>query len=133
MKQRGAGNGDSHSHQYSYGRALDRGACENIDAYWRAANYVSVGQIYPLENPLLTEPLKVEHVKPRLLGRWGTAAVVGWNVLWERFGRRDLYGNRKEMTLSAVAMARERPAADFPSSRSLAVAAWSVSRARRVP
>ena len=43
-----------------------------IDAYWRAANYVSVGQIYLLDNPLLREPLLPEHVKPRLLGHWGT-------------------------------------------------------------
>src|SRR5262249_12739244 len=39
-----------------------------IDAYWRAANYLSVGQIYLLDNPLLTEPLRIEHIKPRLLG-----------------------------------------------------------------
>ena len=43
-----------------------------IDAYWRAANYLSVGQIYLLDNPLLREPLRPEHVKPRLLGHWGT-------------------------------------------------------------
>ncbi len=43
-----------------------------IDAWWRAANYLSVGQIYLYANPLLTEPLKVEHIKPRLLGHWGT-------------------------------------------------------------
>jgi xylulose-5-phosphate/fructose-6-phosphate phosphoketolase len=43
-----------------------------IDAWWRAANYLAVGQIYLLDNPLLREPLKAEHVKPRLLGHWGT-------------------------------------------------------------
>src|SRR3954447_17311131 len=43
-----------------------------IDAYWRAANYLSVGQIYLLDNPLLRRPLRPEHVKPRLLGHWGT-------------------------------------------------------------
>src|SRR6187200_566073 len=43
-----------------------------IDAWWRAANYLSVGQIYLLDNPLLREPLTVAHVKPRLLGHWGT-------------------------------------------------------------
>jgi xylulose-5-phosphate/fructose-6-phosphate phosphoketolase len=43
-----------------------------MDAYWRAANYLSVGQIYLLDNPLLKEPLKKEHIKPRLLGHWGT-------------------------------------------------------------
>jgi len=41
-----------------------------MDAYWRAANYLSVGQIYLLDNPLLREPLSLEHVKPRLLGHW---------------------------------------------------------------
>ncbi|MGH3390464.1 MAG: phosphoketolase, partial [Actinomadura sp.] len=44
-----------------------------IDAYWRAANYLSVGQIYLLANPLLREPLRPEHIKPRLLGHWGTS------------------------------------------------------------
>ena len=43
-----------------------------IDAYWRAANYLSVGQIYLMANPLLREPLRAEHTKPRLLGHWGT-------------------------------------------------------------
>ena len=43
-----------------------------MNAYWRAANYLSVGQIYLYANPLLREPLKLEHVKPRLLGHWGT-------------------------------------------------------------
>ncbi|GIH71820.1 phosphoketolase family protein [Sphaerimonospora thailandensis] len=47
-------------------------ALELIDVYWRAANYLSVGQIYLLDNPLLTEPLRPEHIKPRLLGHWGT-------------------------------------------------------------
>ena len=42
-----------------------------IDAYWRAANYLSVGQIYLLDNPLLRHPLSLEHIKPRLLGHWG--------------------------------------------------------------
>ncbi len=44
-----------------------------IDAYWRAANYLSVGQIYLLDNPLLKEPLELKHIKPRLLGHWGTS------------------------------------------------------------
>ncbi|HEY7044423.1 MAG TPA: hypothetical protein VH419_12205, partial [Nocardioidaceae bacterium] len=42
-----------------------------IDRYWRAANYLTVGQIYLQENPLLREPLAAEHIKPRLLGHWG--------------------------------------------------------------
>jgi xylulose-5-phosphate/fructose-6-phosphate phosphoketolase len=51
---------------------LSESEFDRIDAYWRAANYLSVGQIYLLDNPLLTEPLRPEHVKPRLLGHWGT-------------------------------------------------------------
>src|SRR5438270_5217749 len=51
-----------------------------IDAYWRAANYLSVGQIYLLDNALLRQPLKPEHVKPRLLGHWGT--TPGLNLLY---------------------------------------------------
>jgi xylulose-5-phosphate/fructose-6-phosphate phosphoketolase len=56
-----------------------------IDAYWRAANYLSVGQIYLLDNPLLREPLKIEHVKPRLLGHWGT--TPGLNFLYAHMNR----------------------------------------------
>ena len=51
---------------------LDAGEVAGLDAYWRAANYLSVGQIYLLGNALLREPLALEHVKPRLLGHWGT-------------------------------------------------------------
>ena len=51
---------------------LDAEALLAIDSYWRAANYCSVGQIYLLDNPLLTEPLRPEHTKPRLLGHFGT-------------------------------------------------------------
>ena len=51
---------------------LEASELANIDAYWRAANYLSVGQIYLMTNPLLREPLRMEHVKPRLLGHWGT-------------------------------------------------------------
>src|SRR5438034_9355771 len=53
-------------------RPLDEEELRLIHAYWRAANYLSVGQIYLLDNPLLKEPLKLEHIKPRLLGHWGT-------------------------------------------------------------
>ena len=55
------------------------------DAYWRAANYLSVGQIYLLANPLLREPLKPEHVKPRLLGHWGT--TPGINFIYTHMNR----------------------------------------------
>ncbi|MBI4469460.1 MAG: hypothetical protein HY650_09090, partial [Acidobacteria bacterium] len=53
-------------------RPLGKEELRKIHAYWRAANYLSVGQIYLRENPLLIEPLRSEHIKPRLLGHWGT-------------------------------------------------------------
>ena len=56
-----------------------------LDAYWRAANYLSVGQIYLLDNPLLREPLRAEHVKPRLLGHWGT--TPGLNLIYVHLNR----------------------------------------------
>ena len=56
-----------------------------MDAYWRASNYLSVGQIYLLDNPLLKEPLKREHIKPRLLGHWGTSP--GLNMLYVHLNR----------------------------------------------
>src|SRR5687767_13870973 len=56
-----------------------------LDAYWRAANYLSVGQIYLLDNALLREELKPEHVKPRLLGHWGT--TPGLNFLYAHLNR----------------------------------------------
>ena len=56
-----------------------------IDAYWRAANYLSVGQIYLLDNPLLKQPLKDEHIKPRLLGHWGT--TPGLNFVYAHLNR----------------------------------------------
>ena len=56
-----------------------------IDAYWRAANYLSVGQIYLWNNPLLKEPLKLEHIKPMLLGHWGT--TPGQNFIYAHLNR----------------------------------------------
>src|SRR5215472_13641381 len=56
-----------------------------IDAYWRAANYLSVGQIYLLDNPLLRHRLEPEHIKPRLLGHWGT--TPGLNFIWAHMNR----------------------------------------------
>jgi len=56
-----------------------------VDAWWRAANYLSVGQIYLMENPLLREPLRPEHVKPRLLGHWGT--TPGLNFVYAHMNR----------------------------------------------
>ena len=58
---------------------------QSINRYWRAANYLSVGQIYLLDNPLLREPLKLEHIKPRLLGHWGT--TPGLNFIYAHLNR----------------------------------------------
>ena len=58
---------------------------ERIDAYWRAANFLSVGQIYLLDNPLLREPLRPDHIKPRLLGHWGT--TPGLNFIYAHLNR----------------------------------------------
>src|SRR5579864_9592311 len=56
-----------------------------LDGWWRAANYLSIGQIYLLDNPLLKEPLKLEHIKPRLLGHWGT--TPGLNLIYVHLNR----------------------------------------------
>src|SRR6202453_1776351 len=56
-----------------------------MNAYWRAANYLSVGQIYLMDNPLLKEPLELKHVKPRLLGHWGT--TPGLNLIYVHLNR----------------------------------------------
>ena len=66
-------------------RTYDPHDLELIDAYWRAANYLSVGQIYLTDNPLLREPLRPEHIKPRLLGHWGT--TPGLNLLYAHMNR----------------------------------------------
>ena len=67
------------------GRVLAVSELDALDAWWRAANYLSVGQIYLMSNPLLTEPLRPEHVKPRLLGRWGT--TPGLNMIYVHLNR----------------------------------------------
>lgn len=64
---------------------LDDKALQAIDAYWRAANYLSVGQIYLCDNPLLKEPLRLEHVKKLLLGHWGT--TPGQNFIYAHLNR----------------------------------------------
>ncbi|MCU1444320.1 MAG: phosphoketolase, partial [Cryobacterium sp.] len=58
---------------------------KQMDAYWRAANYLSVGQIYLYDNPLLKEPLVLNHIKPRLLGHWGT--TPGLNFIYVHLNR----------------------------------------------
>ena len=64
---------------------LDASALRELDAFWRAANYLSIGQIYLMANPLLREPLLPEHVKPRLLGHWGT--TPGLNFVYTHANR----------------------------------------------
>lgn len=66
-------------------KVLDTDLLNKIDAYWRAANYLSVGQIYLYDNPLLKEPLQLKHVKPRLLGHWGT--TPGLNFIYVHLNR----------------------------------------------
>jgi xylulose-5-phosphate/fructose-6-phosphate phosphoketolase len=66
-------------------KTLSPGMLQKIDAYWRAANYLSVGQIYLRDNPLLKEPLKLEHVKHMLLGHWGT--TPGQNFIYAHLNR----------------------------------------------
>src|SRR3984885_4773991 len=67
------------------GSTLSKSESKLIDAYWRAANYLSVGQIYLFDNPMLREPLKEEHIKPRLLGHWGT--TPGLNFVYAHLNR----------------------------------------------
>jgi xylulose-5-phosphate/fructose-6-phosphate phosphoketolase len=69
----------------SEARTMTAEDLELLDAYWRAANYLSVGQIYLLDNPLLREALRAEHVKPRLLGHWGT--TPGLNFIYAHLNR----------------------------------------------
>ena len=89
----------------------------DIDAYWRAANYLSVGQIYLLDNPLLREPLKLEHIKPRLLGHWGT--TPGLNFIYAHLNR-VIRAARPERDL------RDRPGPRRPGR-------WSPTSTSRAP
>src|SRR5512142_3285219 len=66
-------------------KPLSREELTDLDAYWRAANYLTVGQIYLQDNALLREPLRPEHIKPRLLGHWGTSP--GLNLLCAHLNR----------------------------------------------
>ena len=58
---------------------------EKMDAYWRAANYLSAGQLYLLDNPLLREPLTTDHIKKKIVGHWGT--VPGQNFIYVHLNR----------------------------------------------
>jgi xylulose-5-phosphate/fructose-6-phosphate phosphoketolase len=80
---------------------------EAIDRYWRAANYLAVGQIYLLDNPLLREPLRPEHVKPRLLGHWGT--TPGLNFVYAHMNR--VIRRRDVSAISVIGPGHGGPAA----------------------
>ncbi len=67
------------------GKELTADEAATLDRYWRAANYLAAGQIYLMGNPLLTSPLRPEHIKPRLLGHWGTSP--GLNFIWAHLNR----------------------------------------------
>ncbi len=73
------------SHNKNPSKPLSEDELQRMNGYWRAANYLSVGQIYLMDNPLLKQPLQLEHVKPRLLGHWGT--TPGLNFIYVHFNR----------------------------------------------
>ena len=75
----------TNSHATTAGPSAPTTLLAKMDAYWRAANYLSVGQIYLLDNPLLREPLQTRHIKPRLLGHWGTSP--GQNFIYVHLNR----------------------------------------------
>jgi xylulose-5-phosphate/fructose-6-phosphate phosphoketolase len=79
---------------------------QGLDAYWRAANYLSVGQIYLLANPLLKEPLRPEHIKPRLLGHWGT--TPGLNLIYAHLNR--VIRQRERQLMSVIGPGHGGPA-----------------------
>src|SRR5712691_3066756 len=98
-------------------RPLSADQLATIDAYWRAANYLSVGQIYLYDNPLLREPLTTRHIKPRLLGHFGT--TPGLNLVYAHLNRvikeRDLDviylagRSRHEAVVHPVLVSRRHP------------------------
>jgi len=85
---------------------MNRNNLQRLDAYWRAANYLSVGQIYLLDNPLLREPLLAEHVKPRLLGHWGTP--LGLNLLYFAFDKQKNPNTDRRFRASTARVATSR-------------------------
>ena len=91
-----------------------------LDAYWRAANYLSVGQIFLLDNPLLREPLAPEHVKPRLLGHFGT--TPGLNLVYAHLNRaiwaRDLTRSTSRAPATAAPASSRTRTSKAPTPRS---------------
>ncbi len=77
-----------------------------MDAYWRAANYLAAGQLYLLDNPLLKEPLKPEHIKKKIVGHWGT--VPGQNLIYVHLNRIIKQYNLDMILLSGPGSRRQR-------------------------
>ena len=109
--------------------ALAADELARIDAYWRAANYLSVGQIYLLDNPLLREPLRPEHVKPRLLGHWGTTPGPEPHLRPHEPGDPEL-GPRRDLRHRARATAA-RGSSPTPTSRAPTARSTRASPATR--
>src|SRR5437763_1637191 len=108
-----------------------------VDAYWRAANYLTIGQIYLLDNPLLREPLKADHVKPRLLGHWGTSP--GQNLLYVHLNRLIKRHDAEIIYLSGpghggpAIVARAHPARPHTESNRAVPADPAATRRRTAP
>src|SRR5664280_1342763 len=94
---------------------------DKMNRYWRAANYLCIGQIYLFENPLLREPLKAEQIKPRLLGHWGTSP--GQNLIYIHLNRLI-----KEHDATIIYVAGPGDVPQCPSSLGLICSAFSGSR-----
>ena len=111
------------------GRPLAAEELARLDAYWRAANYLSVGQIYLLDNPLLREPLRLEHIKPRLLGHWGT--TPGLNFIYAHLNR-VIRARRPQRDLRRRARATAGPGwSRTPGSRAPTARSTRTSRRTR--
>src|SRR3954447_5790408 len=94
---------------------LSKGEIDLIDAYWRAANYLTVGQIYLRGNALLREPLSPEHIKPRLLGHWGTSP--GLSMLYCLLNRHIRATDSDWLNVAAVLGEGELSRAGIPPLR----------------
>ena len=108
---------------------LDPDELRLIDAYWRAANYLSVGQIYLLDNPLLREPLRPEHVKPRLLGHWGT--TPGLNLIYAHMNRVIRARRPRRASTSSARGTAARRSSPTPGSRAPTARSTRASPATR--
>ncbi len=126
------------------GPVLDDEALAGVDAYFRATNYLSVGQIYLLDNPLLKKPLAPEHIKPRLLGHWGT--TPGLNLIYAHCNRvireRDLdmiyiigpgHGGRRSPRTAGSRAATATPTRRCGATRRACTAVPAVLLPRRIP